>query len=72
VFKGAMIGLLGVGGGVAAITAATWKKTNSFDFGRTGDAAFYGVITGAIGGVIGALIGTHSTESWEGVTLPKR
>ncbi|MDQ6873010.1 MAG: hypothetical protein M3037_13550 [Gemmatimonadota bacterium] len=70
--KGALIGFL-VGGGIAAaVTAATWKKTASFDFGRGGDAAFVGVPVGLLGAVVGMLIGAQETDTWVPVRLPNR
>jgi hypothetical protein len=70
--KGALIGFALVGGITAAITAATWKRSPSFDFGRGGDAAFAGVFAGLAGGLVGALIGAHETDVWVPVSLPNR
>jgi hypothetical protein len=70
--KGALIGFLVAGGATAAITAATWKKTSSFDFGRGGDAAFFGGAVGLIGAVVGGIVGSRSKESWEPVAIPRR
>lgn len=70
--RGAIIGFLVAGGIAAGVTAATWKKTASFDFGRGGDAAFVGVPVGLLGAVVGMLIGAQETDTWVPVRLPNR
>jgi len=70
--KGALIGFLVAGGIAAGVTAVTWKKTASFDFGRGGDAAFVGVPVGLLGAVVGMLIGAQETDTWVPVRLPNR
>ena len=51
--KGALLGFA-LGAGIAAgVQAATWKKTNGFDFGRGGDAALMALPGGLVGGLIG-------------------
>jgi hypothetical protein len=70
--KGALIGFLVVGGVTAGITAATWKNTSGFDFGRGGDAAFAGVFAGLAGGLVGLVVGAFETDTWAPVTLPNR
>ncbi|MDB4871199.1 MAG: hypothetical protein JWL97_2203, partial [Gemmatimonadales bacterium] len=70
--KGALIGFALAGGVTAAITAATWKRTPSFDFGRGGDAAFAGFFAGVAGGVIGLVAGAIETDTWAPVKLPGR
>ena len=69
--KGALLGFLIGGGATALITAATWKDTNGFDFGRWGDAAFAGGFIGLAGAVIGTVVGMRSTQSWESVSIPR-
>jgi hypothetical protein len=68
--KGAILGFLLGAGTAAAYTAATWKKSSGFDFGRDGDAAFMAVPGGLVGGVVGLLFGARETESWMRVKLP--
>jgi hypothetical protein len=70
--KGALIGFLVAGGVTAGITAATWKNTSGFDFGRGGDAAFAGVFAGLAGGLVGLVVGAFETDTWAPVTLPNR
>jgi hypothetical protein len=70
--KGALIGFALAGGVTAAITAATWKRTPSFDFGRGGDAAFAGFFAGVAGGVVGLVVGAIETDTWAPVKLPAR
>ncbi len=70
--KGALIGFLVAGGIAAGVTAATWKKTANFDFGRGGDAALVGVPVGLLGAVVGMLIGARETDTWVPVRLPNR
>jgi hypothetical protein len=70
--KGALLGFA-LGAGIAAgIQAATWKKTNGFDFGRGGDAAFMALPGGMAGGLVGLLVGAQQTETWVHVELPHR
>jgi hypothetical protein len=70
--KGTLIGFA-LGAGIAAgISAAAWKKTTGFDFGRAGDAAFYAVPGGIVGAVVGMLVGAQKTETWVPVKLPYR
>ena len=70
--KGALLGFA-LGAGIAAgIQAATWKKTNSFDFGRGGDAAMVAVPGGLVGGLVGFLVGAQERETWVRVNLPHR
>jgi hypothetical protein len=70
--KGALLGFA-LGAGIAGgIAAATWKKTNGFDFGRGGDAAIYALPGGLVGGVVGLLVGAQTTETWVPVNLPRR
>jgi hypothetical protein len=70
--KGAFIGFA-LGAGIAAgIQAATWKKTNGFDFGRGGDAAFMALPGGLLGGLVGLLVGAQETDDWVQVRLPPR
>lgn len=71
---GALLGFLIVGGGSAAITAATWNNHSaSLDFGRWGDAALIGGILGAGGALVGAIAGINwRHEGWEPVPLPPR
>jgi hypothetical protein len=68
---GALIGFVVVGGTAAVITAATWKPTSEFDFGRGGDAAIVAVPLGLVGALIGTAIGAHHTESWASVPIPR-
>ena len=70
--KGAIIGFLVAGGIAAGVTAATWKTTAGFDFGRAGDAAFVGLPVGLLGAVVGMLIGAQETDTWAPVRLPNR
>jgi hypothetical protein len=68
--KGAILGFA-LGAGLAAgIQAATWKRTNGFDFGRGGDAALMALPGGLIGGLVGLLVGAQETETWVHVKLP--
>ena len=70
--KGALLGFV-LGAGIAAgIQAATWKKTNGFDFGRGGDAALMALPGGLIGAVVGMLVGAQETDTWVHVELPHR
>lgn len=70
--KGTILGFA-LGAGIAAgIQAATWKKTNGFDFGRGGDAAFMALPGGLVGAVVGMLVGAQKTETWVHVKLPHR
>lgn len=70
--KGALLGFA-LGAGIAAgVQAATWKKTNGFDFGRGGDAAFMALPGGVVGAVVGMLVGAQKTDSWVPVRLPRR
>jgi hypothetical protein len=70
--KGALLGFA-LGAGIAAgVQAATWKKTNGFDFGRGGDAAFMALPGGLVGAVVGMLVGGQATETWVPVNLPHR
>lgn len=70
--KGALIGFVLAGGAAAAITAATWKRSANFDFGRQGDAALAGFLGGIAGGVIGLVVGSFETDTWAPVKLPAR
>jgi hypothetical protein len=70
--KGALIGFALAGGVAAAITAATWKRTPSFNFGRGGDAAFAGFFAGVAGGAIGFVVGSFEADTWAPVKLPAR
>ena len=70
--KGALIGFALAGGVTAAVTAATWKRSTNFDFGREGDAAFAGLFAGIAGGVIGFVAGAFETDTWAPVKLPAR
>jgi hypothetical protein len=69
--KGALLGFLIAGGATALITAATWKDTNGFDFGRWGDAAFAGGFLGIVGAGVGTVVGMRATQSWESVPIPR-
>jgi hypothetical protein len=70
--KGALMGSA-IGAALAAgITAATWKKTTTIDFGRGGDAAFFGVFGGLVGGLVGLAVGAVETDTWVRVKLPNR
>ena len=70
--KGTLIGFA-LGAGIAAgISAATWKETNGFDFGRGGDAALMALPGGLIGAVVGMLVGAQETDTWVHVELPHR
>jgi hypothetical protein len=70
--KGAIFGFALGAGIAAAISAATWKETNGFDFGRGGDAAVIALPGGLVGGVVGLLVGARETETWVHVNLPHR
>jgi hypothetical protein len=68
--KGALLGFVLGAGTAAAYAAATWKRSNGFDFGRDGDAAVMAVPGGLVGGLVGLLIGAQETESWMRVKVP--
>lgn len=68
--KGALLGFVLGAGSAAAYAAATWKRSNGFDFGRDGDAAIMAVPGGLVGGLVGLLVGARETESWMRVKLP--
>jgi hypothetical protein len=70
--KGAIVGFALGAGIAAAISAATWKKTSGFDFGRGGDAAFMALPGGLVGAVVGMVVGAQATETWVPVNLPHR
>jgi hypothetical protein len=73
--KGAGLGFLIGGLGAAAITAATWSKPKDcfmcMDFGRAGDSAFMGGFGGIVGALAGLIVGSHQTESWRAVEIPR-
>lgn len=69
--KGALVGFLLAGGITAALTAATWHQSRDFDFGRWGDAAFYGGFAGLVGAGVGFAVGIPATDTWERVPIPR-
>jgi hypothetical protein len=77
--KGALVGLLIGAGAGAIIGAATYKKPKPcgcfFDFSedsRGFETALGAFLVGTVGAIAGAVVGSHPTESWVPVAIPRR
>jgi hypothetical protein len=73
---GALLGfLIGAGAG-AVLGAATYQKPDCTGFcvypdSRSFDATVGAILLGSVGAVVGALMGSHPTETWVPVAVPR-
>jgi len=42
------------------------------DFGRWGDSAFIGGLSGVVGAIGGLIAGSFATETWQPVDVPRK
>jgi hypothetical protein len=75
--KGAMVGFLVGAAAGAVLGAATYQKPDCTGFcvypdSRSFDAFVGGVLLGGVGAIVGAVMGSHPTETWTPVAIPRQ